>query len=89
MELKEAVYAAIREKTGTEDPYGWSVKNDICYDIALRAAEIAVGTGKAGANHDWLRPGLSRLMDRINRAVSSDYSAGIRLTSPVASSNCT
>ncbi len=49
MELKEAVYAAIREKTGTEDPYGWSVKNDICYDIALRAAEIAVGTGKAGA----------------------------------------
>ena len=49
MELKEAVYAAIREKAGTEDPYGWSVKNDICYDIALRAAEIAVGMEKAGA----------------------------------------
>ena len=49
MSLEEAVYAAIREKTGTGDPYGWSVKNDICYDIALRAAEIAVGREEAGA----------------------------------------
>ena len=40
-ETREIVYQAIREVAFTDDPYGYSVKNDICYDIAFRAVEIA------------------------------------------------
>ena len=35
------VYRAIAEVAQTEDPYRYAVHNDICFDIAMRAVELA------------------------------------------------
>jgi hypothetical protein len=41
-EIKDIVYRAIREIAGTEDPFRFAVHDDMCYDIAVRAVEIAM-----------------------------------------------
>ena len=45
-DIKEIVYQAIREIADTEDAERWAVHNDICYDIAVRAVELALGEEK-------------------------------------------
>ena len=40
--IKDIVYRAIREVAHTDDPFRFEVHNDICFDIAYRAVEIAL-----------------------------------------------
>lgn len=40
-EWKAIVYRAIAEVAQTDDPYRYAVHNDICFDIAMRAVELA------------------------------------------------
>ena len=40
--IKKIVYRAIREVAHTDDPFRFEVHNDICFDIAYRAVEIAL-----------------------------------------------
>lgn len=47
-DIKEIVFRAIREVAHTEDAERWAVHNDICYDIAVRAVELALGEEKGG-----------------------------------------
>lgn len=46
--IKEIVYQAIREVARTDDPFHYAVHDDICFDIAVRAVEIALGEEKGG-----------------------------------------
>ncbi len=41
MNTKEIVYRAISEIAHTDDPFRFAVHNDISYDIAAKAVEIA------------------------------------------------
>lgn len=41
-ERKAIVYRAIAEVARTDDPYRYAVHDDICFDIAMRAVELAM-----------------------------------------------
>ena len=72
-DTKEIVYQAIREIADTEDAERWAVHNDICYDIAVRAVEIAMGEETKPITASW------REVEKLSLELGLHHYRGIRI----------